>query len=353
MSSTIKHSIIIPHLGRERHLQLCLRSLSLAYDVYERNGENPDIEVLVCGEWNSPRYWPDNIPVRYIPAATSPPFLKLRPNEPPPFWKNRLLNVGISESHGDMLTFLDADAIVGSGFLWRFGIPTDAIYLGYRVRSVSLKDTTAAVEEDDDFRRLFRQYDWTHPNGTDVYPKKHEAYGKPEDGEADASRRPIFGNSQFSIRRSVLGDLRWDENYWGRGHEDLSMIRTLQEIHTPSLCAIIEINPFCSMFHIHHDPSPGFNHDRWADRNRRRYYREKCLWVVSGDRGRLESFKLFLCGEWVQYRPNIAVRFRLAGDFDPQEANEHDVFLSLDESELTLCLVMEKNNARSSTTRID
>ena len=51
-----------------------------------------------------------------------------------------------------------------------------------------------------------------------------------------------MGNSQFSIRRDKLGDLKFDERYIGRGHEDIAFNR-----------AIAEQQP-CRCF-VNHDPN--------------------------------------------------------------------------------------------------
>jgi hypothetical protein len=67
---------------------------------------------------------------------------------------------------------------------------------------------------------------------------------------------PVFGNSQFSISRLELGELRFDERYVGRGFEDLSMNRAIYLAKDKDYRAGIVTDPQHAMFHIR-NPNQG------------------------------------------------------------------------------------------------
>jgi hypothetical protein len=258
---------------------VCLATLGAAAETVKG-----PIEVLVVG-WTAfgtkpgwPRC-PDHHPhsTQYIQADESYRYSSHTPlGEHFPFWKTHLLNIGIRLATGDVLTFLDADAVVGPRFLdgARFLAASSLTALFYRVRRCS---RTGAD---------FSEYDAVKKDGHDLHPIAYEAYGSPErSGKGTVPRHPVFGNSQFSITREKLGDLRWDEDYFGRGFEDLDMIRRLWYRDQKGYCAAIMTDAEHAMFHIAHPYSPGYGRDRWNERNRRRYYQEPMHWVV-GDNER-------------------------------------------------------------------
>lgn len=170
------------------------------------------------------------------------------PNEGP-FNKAAALNEGINRAccgwvRPDVLTFMDADMLVGPRFLesqQRLMDDPGLTILCYRVRNADTADV-----------------DWTR---YDDYPKAFEAYGDPEHGAAHPDMRPIFGNSQFSIRREVLDDLRWDEGYAGRGFEDLDMTQQIWQRYGSAYRAEIMTDADHALLHVAHAYDPG-----WADR---------------------------------------------------------------------------------------
>lgn len=106
----------------------------------------------------------------------------------------------------------------------------------------------------------------------DKYELAHEGYGRPE--YSHACDGPVFGNSQFSIRRYVLGDTRFNEDYVGRGFEDLWMNRELWMRNPNAYRADVAIDPQHAMFHIKNNPRVEGWFDATANvENQRRYER--------------------------------------------------------------------------------
>jgi len=332
MTSTVKSSVIIPYCSRGNHpehcnraayLRLCLQSLSASAKHCEI--ANGSWEIVVCGD--SLSLTGDG---RWINCETSPPFLKLRPNEPPPFWKNHLLNVGIEESSGEVLTFLDGDDIVPPDFFARTDrlFEQNLTFLSWRIRKIGYEEAATTPLE-----ALFARYDEKRPDSNGCvksrYRRAYEAYETP-DNDTKPGQEPtdqaVFGNSQISIRRKTLGSFRMDERYWGRSFEDLSMLRDIWNLHRNNFRTAIVTDP--GIFTITHPYSPGFNNDRWADRNRRRYAGEKVLWALADDNRTRQSFLVFLL-DWVKYFPDTTIRCLLRRNFDPQEAGENDCTLDL------------------------
>jgi glycosyltransferase involved in cell wall biosynthesis len=254
----MKHSIIIPCQGREQNLAVCNASIEYSASVC---GES-DYEIIV------------------IRKGDDPPVV-LRSNETMPFWKNHLLNRGIEAAKGDVLTFLDADAVVGPKFMENANRLQDASLtkLAYRVR--------------------YAEYDaW--PGSWSGRFASYDAFS--------LAYEDSNGNSQFSIRRDKLGSLRYDERYFGRGLEDLEMNRRLAAL--PDYKCEIVTDSDHAMFHIKNELSLGFNSDRFNRRNQRLYDNESCTWAFchtrpagsalydAGFRGRIEmedDMRFFMC----------------------------------------------------------
>ena len=237
----MKSAIIIPYRHRKTAMIRCIESI--------RAAAGDDVAVVMVGDsfdsWDlSDRrhkfLWHNIV------------------NDSEPFNKAKSFNLGIDLSEGDVLTFLDCDMLVGSRFLegaQRLIDDPGLTILCYRVRNAP----SAAV-------------DWTK---YDSYPKVFEAYGDPEHGAADPNLRPIFGNSQFSIRREVLGDLRYDEGYVGRGFEDLDMMRQIWCHYGTDYRAEIMTDADHALIHVAHEYEPDWNDRRLKHANLLRY---KATW---------------------------------------------------------------------------
>ena len=267
-----KHSIIVPHANRDKHLAVCLMSIHNSAEVCGLGWD--DYLITVVGEMKPPF---TTHHTRFIAAA---PYasVDLGPNEPAPFYKTRLLNIGIEAAHGDTFTFLDADAVVGPLFFENLTrLEDDTLTkLAYRVRYAPY------CEWPGEWADRFVRYD------SGRFGLAFEAYGAAERDCSQGSLPPsadmaVFGNSQMSIRRDKLGDLRFDKRYIGRGYEDLSFNRAIAEAHGAAYrCEIVTDGPH-AMFHIKHNHVAGFDASPWNSRNRRLFYSEAKTWFVCPD----------------------------------------------------------------------
>lgn len=205
----MRHSIIIPHRNRNRHLTQCFWSIARS----ARYCGITDYEVIVV----------DNGSDAPPPEASANTIVINDPVVTEVFNKPMALNLGIEVSTGDAITFLDADAIVGRQWLRQAArlAESSITRLCYRVRYVP-REALLDMEETEDREALVS--DWF-----DQYNKlgrSFEGYGKPEAGCASPDKGlHVFGNSQFSMTREMLGDLRYNEDYEGAGFEDSWFIR--------------------------------------------------------------------------------------------------------------------------------
>jgi hypothetical protein len=88
--------------------------------------------------------------------------------------------------------------------------------LCYRVKDIPAKEAEPLRYTSDKeavLRNLFADYD--------SRKRRFEGRKFPHLNPQKESLLPLFGNSQFSIRASVLADLRYDERFKGRGFEDI------------------------------------------------------------------------------------------------------------------------------------
>jgi hypothetical protein len=232
----MRHAIIIPFRAngdRLRNLELCLSSLQQSA---EECGIN-DWHALIVNNGD------------VVPFCTSAhASIVIDHRYMPIFCKPTLQNLGIAVTRdADVLSFLDADAIVSPRWMENVQRLVDEptlTKLCYRVRRLPSEWCDSPypfIDYDkqrlDDKSRLI-----------DIYPLAHEGYGRPENIVPCGT--PIFGNSQFSIRRDVLGDTRFDEHYIGRGWEDLWMNRELWMRNPIAYRAEIVTDGEHAMFHI-------------------------------------------------------------------------------------------------------
>lgn len=265
----MRYSIIIPHRNRTRNLAQCLWSINRS----ARHCGVTDYEVIIVDNGS-------DAPPTEQDANT------VVLNDPTPmrvFNKPALLNWGISAATGEVFSFLDADAIVGPSWLQGASLLRDRSLtrLCYRVRylpQTAACELEEAVDRDELLAQWFADYDGLgtgRHSAKDRYRRAFEAYGKPESGQARTHARPVFGNSQFSITRRTLGDLRFDEAYAGGGHEDISFNREVYRRYGRKWYrAKILTDGERAMFHIdspRDTKDPYWGHMKFAVAGERRY----------------------------------------------------------------------------------
>ena len=249
----MKHTIIIPHRDRQLTLGLCLWSIARSAEFCDTD----DYEVIVV----------DNGSTRAVPSGTNVRLLRdyeyLRY-----FNKCKLLNMGIEAARGDVITFLDADALVGTHWM---GNP-DALLLDpsitrlcYRVRCLGPADAERLAREAD---RAALADAWFA--AYNIHKLAHEGYGKPEhNGPMPGG---TFGNSQFSMLRETLGDLRYDEAYEGAGFEDLEFIRRVYRTFGYNYKGVVVDDPLRAMFHFWSNRESDWGVPALLQQNMKRYF---------------------------------------------------------------------------------
>ena len=277
------HSILIPHRNRLKRLQLCIWSIERSARIC---GIAPnEYEVIVADQASDGGTAALHATFHYIvrDIATirvlrDPGGLATVDTPGGPvsvFSKPRALNHAIEAAQGEVLTFLDADAIVGSRWLegaeWLASDKgADTTRLCYRVRYLpesTALEWTPCPESEAVLADCFRRYD-----DGDLFPRAHEAYLDPEvNAVCELQHGAVFGNSQFSIRRETLGELRGDEGYTGAGFEDLEFIRAISRQAGEAYKGVIRTDPEEAMFHIRNTREPGWGCDFLNQANRKRY----------------------------------------------------------------------------------
>jgi hypothetical protein len=181
------------------------------------------------------------------------------------FCKARLLNLGIEHAKGEVITILDADAIVG--IRWACCAEmlqhTNIHRVAYRVRYLKKEMLPVLYGGDRNVivSHCFANYD-DHRVGW-------EAYGHPQYNHAEAGGRvrepepgaQPWGNSQFSMRRDDIGDLRYDEGYVGKGLEDIDFNRQIHDQLGKAFRGEIFTHAEYAMFHLQHD----YDEANWGD----------------------------------------------------------------------------------------
>ena len=238
----MRHTVIIPHRDRTPYLLLCLRTLLQAAEGY-------DVQIIVVDD--SLGDVPMLAGVRYIKCL----------HPPDVFNKSKLLNIGLDHATGDLLTTLDADAIVGRMFFaagqrvdWRH-----THRLCYRVRYLPRYLTDKLLRGDIDVENARRQWDYCRVG--------YEAYGKPTANRFTPLAEP-WGNSQGTWHRDRLGGLRYDERYEGRGYEDLDLLKRYAATH-PDYRGEIVTDCDHAMLHMEHDYEPSWRSPEMTRRNLR------------------------------------------------------------------------------------
>lgn len=263
-------SIIIPHRNRHKRLEYCLQSIAesqIATGIDDYEVVVVDLNSLE-GEAANPLYLfgrGGHKPTREQHAFIKPTRVAIHTPDNG-FNKCRALNHGLDVARGSTITFLDADAIVGP--LWLEGVrhldeDPAIVRLCYRVHQ--LPETSMdllARDWDTSIATGFRKFN----NGE--FNLAFEAYYQPNNkyrGKGPAwpdlpeARGPhVFGNSQFSMRREDIGDLRFEAALFPQaGHEDLDFIAQVHAKFGDRYDALILRDGPHAMFHIEGCPVPG------------------------------------------------------------------------------------------------
>jgi len=175
----------------------------------------------------------------------------------PVFNKSKLLNIGIDKSNGDILTFLDCDMIVGEKWIKgveQFEKNEKVVRVCYRVAQL---DKTL-VKQILTFRHLRKPLIKKYFCDYSKYKVTFEAYRFPWRNRCEPSY-PIWGNSQYSIPRNKLDNIRYDETFIGRGHEDIEMNTQIWHRYKNNYKGYLNIDPDYCLFHMEHDKGPWGN----------------------------------------------------------------------------------------------
>ncbi len=240
------HSIIIPHRRRQPYLAICLESLRRAM----HQGDYGVVEILV---------------VNAGPAPWMPMCCRVIQDDAHPevFNKPRLLNIGMDQAIGDVLTFLDCDAIVGPQ--WLEGVElvdwADTMRLCYRVRYLNRQDSDRVIAGSLD--------PWAPFSGYDRLRLGFEAYGS--HCTTGTTQGQPWGNSQFSVHRRWLADLRFDEEFRGRGFEDLDWLHRFEHHWGEDYRGQIRTDGPHSLLHLTHDYSDDWMRAEFTNANLARY----------------------------------------------------------------------------------
>jgi len=253
----MKHSIVIPFLDRNKGWTQYLNVCVWAIDRSAKLCGETDYEILVVDGGST------------VQREKQSPHERLLPMQCDTFNKCFLLNVGVDCAVGGVLTLLDADAIVGPEFMRNIDTllsDTELTKLCYRVKYLppGYNETLFVADRELVVSEAFANYH--------AFQRAAEAYGRPHFLKREGGH-PVFGNSQFSIRRDVLGDLRWDESYAGGRMEDVEMNRRIADRYGDRYRAEIVTNPCGAILMTTHPQIPHWCSKTQTDANNRRYMR--------------------------------------------------------------------------------
>ncbi|HUX02667.1 MAG TPA: glycosyltransferase [Phycisphaerae bacterium] len=226
----IHHSVVIPHRCRLANLADCVASLHRAFaNIYP-----PDHWEIIVVDNGTPDEgpWP-------------PDMMLIRDYEPMPiFNKSRLLNIGLEAARGEIVSIIDADAIVG--LRWPVCAIRAVIFTKICYRVWKFPEAWPRCGYAEAFGRVAE------------FTRAPEAYGRPDkmrvpdevrDSRGDYYAGNVHGNSQFTARREMLDGLRYDESLTGRGFEDLVFNWAFYAKHCLDYRAYIDFRPDRNMLH--------------------------------------------------------------------------------------------------------
>jgi len=272
------HSIIIPHRDRLKRLLFCIWSIERSarlsyisnYEIIVSDQHSAAGACSVAAAINYSSASPEKISV-VADSDPRPPTAETPDGVIEVFSKPKALNLGITASQGDILTFLDADAVVGSHWMegaraLSYGWWPDTTRLCYRVRYLPEEtgEVIPGARTEEAVADMFRRYE--------DYPRAFEGYASPEINSTGCwDPNLTFGNSQFSIRRKVLGATRCDERFKSSGYEDLAFTAAIWRQAGYRYKGVILTESPQAMFHIRNTREPYWYNSHLADRNREMY----------------------------------------------------------------------------------
>lgn len=309
------HSILIPHRNRRRHLRLCVWSIC-------RSARQCGLGAPPAGRAGWEIIVIDNSTHGSAPDQAAPEagcgladvgLLDRRVrivhdnSEMPIFNKSVLYNrgidaAGVTDAAGrprqprgdDVLTFIDCDAIVGPEWMLGARALSDRriTRLCYRVRYLNSGAGQGLLTQwplehgriDDlfsrynEYRLSYEAYgdaDRNHPSRRGGRSRTSDYWrGRLRDrgpnALTDGEDNP-HGNSQFSIRRDALSDIRYDEVYVGRGFGDLDINRRIAAAHGEDYRGAIDYRPARCLLHLTHGYLADWRTSHTHQANRLRY----------------------------------------------------------------------------------
>lgn len=245
------HSVIIPHRNRNDDLRHCLWALNESYKACGLGRDDVEVVVVdtrsdkvpsICGGVSRTQLVYDHNTLKTVKITHEHPGKVSTTTTHKVYCKTAALNVGMDAANGELLTFLDADMLVGPRFLhaWLDGEPPEITKLAYRVRRIDDAGMKLLAEKGPGAQAEIRKR-WGHfslateiyvtPEESDIARGQVKCAPPNEKDPGPADPRRIIGNSQFTIPRANLGDRRWNEDYIGAGSEDLEMLRGIWDDH--------------------------------------------------------------------------------------------------------------------------
>ena len=281
------HSIIITHRQRQAHLRLALWSIRRSATICRASPY--EIVVVHNGPDDPPRTGPNlrvivddcpmpifnrsrliNLGIAAAGTVARPDQIREGMQERWPRYDGVALSPDRQATDDDVLTVLDADAVVGPR--WFDGARhlrrRSLIRICYRVRWLTSAGAGLLAS------------DWPPPNGlhdrlfalSDIFPPVADTFGSGEITTVPTSTiGRIHGNSQLSIRRGSLGDLRFDEGFVGWGSEDMDFNRRLVARHGPDYSALLDTRGSRSILFLPHAYDASWRNDSQAAANYDRY----------------------------------------------------------------------------------
>lgn len=289
------HSVIIPHRNRNDDLRHCLWALNESYKACGLGRDDVEVVVVdtrsdevpeVCGGVSRTQLVYDHNTLKTVKIIHKHPGGTSSTTTHQVYCKTAALNVGMDAANGELLTFLDADAIVGPKFLnaWKdrcaLGWPCccPPTKLAYQIRQIDDKGV-ALLRTEGPQSSVETRKRWGHlSTTTEIYvtPGNDIAIGNIPCVPEEYDSRLVIGNSHFTIPWENLRGRRWNEDYIGAVSEDLDMLRGIYLDHGDDYRAQICRHPDYAILGIPtvDNGQPDWRPPGLGEMNRKRYFGE-------------------------------------------------------------------------------